>query len=299
MDSGALLQLVRGHLDATRWAAVDAGGLGAVLATGLAAVHSRWPTAPAPDADFAAYLADRLTRPADLAAVLPRLRVEDLYLAAWCRRGDPDGIRAFEAAFADDLDKLVARFHRLPAAELRQRLRIKLFVGDASAPPRIAEYAGFGFLQNWLRVTAARLFVDVARSDLATRYEEELDEHALVGLGASADPRLAHLREALGGAVKRGFAAAVASLAPRQRTFLRHAYVDRLTLDQIAATYSVHRATVARTLATGREHLIEHTRAAVARALGVEPEALTSAIAELDTHLELSLSRVLQTPRAP
>jgi len=174
-------------------------------------------------------------------------------------------------------------------------LRIKLFVGTATTPPRIADYSGFGFLQNWLRVTAARTFVDAARSDQSTRYEDELDEGELLGLSSPTDPRLEHLRLQLGGAVKRAFAAAVTSLAPRQRTFLRHAYVDHLTLDQIALTYGIHRATVARTLASAREHLTENTRAAVAAELGVASDDLTSAIAALDTNLELSLSRLLRT----
>ncbi len=299
VDSGTILQAVQSRLDGPTRAIVEASGLGAQLAATLTAVHSRWPTAPTPGDEWVGYLADRIARQRDLAAVLPRLRIDDLFLAWWAGRGDHDGIVAFEAAFAQDLDRLVARFHRLPESELRQRLRIKLFVGTATTPPRIADYSGFGFLQNWLRVTAARTFVDVARSDQSMRYEEELDEGELLGLSSPSDPRLEHLRLQLGGAVKRAFAAAVTSLAPRQRTFLRHAYVDRLTLDQIALTYGIHRATVARTLASARDHLTENTRAVVAAELGVASEDLTSAIAALDTNLELSLSRLLRSAPGP
>ena len=144
-------------------------------------------------------------------------------------------------------------------------------------------------------MTPARDLDDAARSDRSLRYESELDERELLGLTAPSDPRLDHLKDQLGQAIKRAFAGAVASLAPRQRTFLRHAYVDRLTLDQIASTYALHRATVARTLASAREHLMAHTREAVAVELGVAPTELASAIAALDTHLELSLSRVLRS----
>ncbi len=249
-------------------------------------IRERWPTGPSPeDERFAAYVeARRAKQPGK------ELRLDDLYLAWWAAHDDT-GIRAFETQFAPDIERLVARFHRLPAAELRQRLRVKLFV----EPAKIVEYSGVGFLQNWLRVTAARLFVDAARSDVSLKYEDELDEKELVGMSASNDPRLDHIRDQLGGAVKHAFAAAVTSLQPRERTFLRHAYVDRLTLDQIAATYGVHRATVARTLASAREHLIERTRADVARQLGVEVDDLASAIGVLATNLELSLSRVLRS----
>src|SRR5262249_24107651 len=107
-----------------------------------------------------------------------------------------------------------------------------------------------------------------------------------------SDPRNAQQRAQLSAAIKRAFAAAVATLAPRERTFLRHASLDRLTLDQIASTYQVHRATVARTLATARSRLLELTRAAVAAELGAPVADLNSAMRELDSKLELSLSRI-------
>jgi RNA polymerase sigma-70 factor (ECF subfamily) len=270
------------------------------LATGLAAARTRWPDAPAPGDGFAAHLAARLAKQPDPAAALPRLRADDLFLAWWAGSGDVRGVAAFEAAFADDLRRLVQRFHRLPADELRQRLRIKLFVATGDAPPAIHGYAGFGFLQNWLKVTATRAFVDVARADASHGRDDEDGDAALLELAAPAgDPRDAHQRAELGAAVKRAFAAAVAALAPRERTFLRHAMVDHLTLDQIAATYQVHRATVARTLAAAREQLLSSTRAGVLALLGLAPDELASAIQLLDSRLELSLSRVLRDPPPP
>lgn len=295
MDPGAVIQVIQSRLDGETRAIVSASSFGAELATQLAAVRIRWPSAPEPTDAFAAHVADRLARREDLAAGLSCLKIEDLFLAWWAGSGDHQGIVAFEASYGPDIDRLIARFHRLHASELRQHLRIKLFVGTPAAPPRIFEYSGFGFLQNWLRVTAARSFVDAARADRSARYEQDLDENELLGLCAPGDPRGDHLRAQVGGTVKRAFATAVAKLAPRQRTFLRHVYVDRLTLDQIATTYAIHRATVARTLATARAQLIKQTRSQVAAELGVPPDDLASAIAALDTHLELSLSRVLRS----
>jgi RNA polymerase sigma-70 factor (ECF subfamily) len=74
---------------------------------------------------------------------------------------------------------------------------------------------------------------------------------------------------------------------------LRHATIDGLTLDQIAATYQVHRATVARTLASARQKLLETTRAGVIANLGIVSAELDSAIKLLDSQIDLSLSRVL------
>src|SRR5439155_9308951 len=116
------------------------------------------------------------------------------------------------------LRRLVDRFHRLPPDELRQQLRIKLFVGSDKSRPRIHDYSGFGFLQNWLRVTAARSFVDAARADRGRRYEEELDESELLGLAPpSGDPRDAQQRAQLSAALQRPYGAAVAALSPPGR----------------------------------------------------------------------------------
>ena len=251
------------------------------LSAQLTAMRTRWPNGRAPDVAFVEALVARLPRP----------RVEELYLAWWCGSGDEAAIAAFEVAYAEDLRALAGRFREVPADELRQQLRIKLFVGG---DPAIRDYGGTGSLKSWLRVTAVRYFIDLTRSARSQRFEQEIDEGELLGV---ADPQGSQIRAELGAAVKAAFAMAVARLAPRQRVFLRHAYVDRHTLDQIASHYSIHRTTVARTLATAREQLIAETRANVAAAVGVDNEELASVIRMLDSRIDLSLSRVLDTNR--
>jgi RNA polymerase sigma-70 factor (ECF subfamily) len=288
------------------------GGARARLATGsaersgaerldaeLAKARAQWPEAAIGDAELASALAARLGGQKDPAAALARLRLGDLLLAQWCATGDPRAIAAFERAFGADLDAALARFRRLAitAEELRQTLRIKLFVAHGGRPPRIADYSGFGFLQNWVRVTALRALVDEARVEQARRLEELLADDDLVGLPALGPDLAARVsREEVGRAIKHAFARAVAELAPRQRNFLRHAHVDRLTLDQIAETYGVHRATVARTLAQARADLVAATRRTLAEQLGVEAEALDSVVRAADSRIDLSLSRVLRAP---
>ena len=283
MNAAGIAEIVRRRVPAVGTT------LDAPLATGLEAVAERWPTAPAPSAAFAEHVADRLARDADPAAAAARLHVEDLFLAWWSGTGATDGIEAFESTYGGEIQRIVSRFPNLHGDELRQQLRIKLFVGER---PKIHEYSGLGMLISWLRVTAVRSFVDAARATRSRGYAEELDEAELLGLPQAGEKRA--LDPSLGAALKRAFADAVARLAPRQRAFLRHAYVDRLTLEQIAATYSIHRATVARTLASAREQLVEQTRAGVIDAIGVAPSELASAIGTLENRLELSLSRILR-----
>lgn len=260
------------------------------IVAGLAQVRVRWPLAPVGGDALADYLATRLAKLADLA----RVPIEDLFLAWWAGSGDSAGIAAFETAFAVDIDRLVARFHKLPADDLRQRLRIKLFVGSGTSPAKIHDYAGSGALVGWLRITATRAFVDAVRVDLQRRYEVELDEVDVLGVAvAGGTIRDHHQRAELAVAIKRAFADSVSRLAPRERTFLRHVTIDKLTLDQIASTYQVHRATVARTLKSARERLLTQTRAGVLANLRIEADQLDSALAMLDSKLDLSLSAVL------
>jgi RNA polymerase sigma-70 factor (ECF subfamily) len=276
-----------------------AGGSLEGLDAELAAARAAWPEAAVDDAALAAALGARLGAQKDPAAALARLRLGDLLLAQWCATGEPRAIAAFERVHRADVDGVLARFRRLPIThdELLQTLRIKLFVAAEGRPPRIADYSGFGFLQNWLRVTALRALVDVARTEQARRLEELLADDDLVGLPALGPDLAARVsREEVGRALKQAFARAVAELAPRQRNFLRHAHVDRLTLDQIAATYGVHRATVARTLAQARADLVTATRAALAEQLGLDAASLDSVVRAADSRIDLSLSRVLRAP---
>jgi RNA polymerase sigma-70 factor, ECF subfamily len=256
------------------------------LAAGIAAIRERWPGAPDPDADFVALLAEAAQHGG-------ALRVEDLFLAWWCRRGDEAALAAFEARYDDDLRGAAARFSELPADELRQQLRVKLFVGAPGQTAKIFEYAGAGSLRGWLRVTAVRSFIDATRAQKPRQREQPLDEQEVLGLG---DPQGAALRAEVAAAVKQAFARAVSTLEPRQRVFLRHAYVDRHTLDQIAAHYAVHRTTVARTLAAAREQLVAETRAGTAAAIGIGDDELASAIRVLESSIDLELSKVFATP---
>jgi RNA polymerase sigma-70 factor len=274
-------------------------GLGEAFARGLAAARARWPHAPHADLEFARWVGGKLAQQAKAASALPRLRIEDLFLAWWTMRDPEQGIVALWAAHRDDLERLLARFHRLDREELMQSLRVKLFVATADAPARIASYSGVGFLQNWLRVLATRTFLDAARQlerRGATGLPEaghEDDAPLLALVVEPTDAIGARDRARVYAAIRTAFAASVAALEPRERTFLRLATVDGLTLEQIAAAYRVGRATVARVLAAGRARLRDDTRRGMIHALGIAAVELDSLIRDLDTQLELSLARVL------
>jgi RNA polymerase sigma-70 factor len=265
-----------------------APALVAAMIADLEAARTRWPGLPLDDAMVAAVA--RKLDAADLDRLMPKLRIADLALATWAGRGDPAGIAAFESTFAGLLSRIERRFHRMPADELRQQLRIKLFVD----PARIHSYSGFGFLENWLKVTAVRVHLDFARGDARQQIARDVDQDDLLDLPSpTADPADALLRSAIADAVKESFAAAVIALSPRERNFLRHAHVEGRTHEQIAKTYAVDRATVSRVLARARETLLVGMRGALI-ANGVAGDHLDSLVTHLDGQIDLSLSRVLR-----
>jgi RNA polymerase sigma-70 factor, ECF subfamily len=268
------------------------------VAADLAAARRRWPEAVVTDDGFTAALATRLAAQPDPVSALAHLRVDDLFLAQWCATGDARAIAAFERVHRGELDAVCGRFKKLAASddEMRQALRIKLFVGAAGKTPRIADYSGFGFLQNWVRVTALRSLVDLARSERARKLEELFADDDLLALAGTDSIDSRYTRDQINRAIKQAFARAISALAPRQRNFLRHAHVDALTLDQIAALYGIHRATVARTLAQARETMMTQTRRELADELGLADEQLESIVRAADSRIDLSLSRVLRAP---
>lgn len=262
------------------------------ITAGFATARERWPEAD-PDEAFATYVVERARAQPDLATALPRLRVDDLVLAWWASSGGSPAIAAFEAAHASAIERLLRRFHRLDADELRQLLRVKLFAGDA---PRILDYSGFGFLENWFKIIAARTFLDVARAKGRERIDD-IDEAILRDVEApGADPRDAAARAQLVAAVKAALEAAIAALPARDRTFLRHVMVDGLTLEQIATTYQIHRVTVARALGSARQRLHDATRALVLDKLGIAADGLASMLQLIDSQIHLSLQRLFPEP---
>src|SRR5262249_44276068 len=116
--------------------------------------------------DFAAEIAARLDRDSEtVASFWDHLRPADLYLACACARGLSAAIEKFEQTFGGEIGRTARRFERrgLAADDLQQLLRNKLFAAQPGEAPRIASYTGQGYLQNWVRVTTTRAFIDATR----------------------------------------------------------------------------------------------------------------------------------------
>jgi RNA polymerase sigma-70 factor (ECF subfamily) len=215
----------------------------------------------------------------------------DLHLAIACARGDAAAIAAFDRSYGPELDVAIAKSPRLGIAkdEFRQLVRTRLFVHAPDRPARIASYAGQGSLKAWVRVTAARIVIDLSRAH--TDHEELADDAMLDRAASPHDPELLILRSAYGAHVDAAFRDGLARLSVRQRNLLRQRYLHGLNADQLAPVYAVHRATAFGWLEAARQALMAHVRDALrARVPGAE---LDSVVGLLGSRLDVSVRGAL------
>jgi RNA polymerase sigma-70 factor (ECF subfamily) len=142
-----------------------------------------------------------------------------------------------------------------------------------------------------VRTIATRAAIDrVRKRELAS----DDDDDAVGALPDDADsPELAHFRRKYHVEFKAAFEHALATLAVRDRNVLRHHFVDGLTVEAIGVLYGVHKTTAFRWLEAARTALAKRTRASFQQRVTAMPAEVDSILASLQSHIDLSLSRVL------
>jgi RNA polymerase sigma-70 factor (ECF subfamily) len=217
-----------------------------------------------------------------------RVPAEDLYLACACASGSDAAIEVFAARHLQRLAPALrhAGLEDTGIAEVEQELVALLFVGDGA--PHILTYGGRGDLHAWLKSIAVRMALRRREHDARHAGDE-----ALVDLAAADDPGLEHLRKTAGAELRASFAAALASLSAADRTLLRQHHLDGVTLDALATTHQVHRATIARRLAAARQAVADRTRDELVARLGLATAELDSVVRLVQSQLDLSLRRQL------
>jgi RNA polymerase sigma-70 factor (ECF subfamily) len=285
--------------EALRPAAEACEGLEELLAERLATARAAWPDVAVADDAVLVHLASRLS-PGEpsVAAALTALRVDGLYLVAGCVQGDDKAIARL-TALADTQADVVLRRMRLQDAEIdeiKQRLRVSLLVAEKGKPAKIQKYAGEGDLAAWLRTCARRLALTEREQ---SQRHAAADEEALLELAAATgNPESRYLKERYGQTFRAACAEALRSLNDRQRTVLRHYFLDDLTIEHVGAICGVSRATATRWIREARDTLMERLREALARQPDAGSVELESVIRLLDSRLDQAAAvlRVGLTP---
>lgn len=212
--------------------------------------------------------------------------LDDLYLACAAAAGDPAAVRAFEREVIPVIEAALGGWDRAVVDETRQRLRAMLLVDHAGRGPLLAQYAGRGALRRWVRVVAAREAGKTVRDGAAAVLTD--DEALLDVLAPLTDPALSALKHDAAAAFQAAFLAALGQLDRRERTALRLHVLDGLTIDEIAPMYGVHRATVARWIASAKQAVLDRTRRRLMHELRLDAGDVDSLIRLVQSRIELT-----------
>jgi RNA polymerase sigma-70 factor (ECF subfamily) len=263
----------------------------AAIAGEVADARAAWPAIAIAADGFFAYLAERVADGDEPGA----LHVADLYLACGCAHGDAAAIAAFDAHCLAVVDRALARLG-LDAAmidEVKQRLRRALLVPERGAP-RIVSFAGRGALRSWVRVLAVHEAWGMLRTARGPLGRVDAAEDRLVDLAsAGATPELEYLKRMYRQDFERAFRAAIQALSARERTLLRQHFLDGVGINELAALYRVHRATIGRWLEHAREAVLATTRRHLMESLDVPRAEIESILRLVLSQVELNLRPLL------
>jgi RNA polymerase sigma-70 factor (ECF subfamily) len=235
---------------------------------------------------FAAQVERNGVRADDLKA-----RAPDLLLACACAQGDPWALDHFQAEYLSLAPSFV-RGLKLDASaldEVTQRARVKLLAGN---PPGIAGYRGRAPLRGWVRVSVARIALDLVA--FSNRWEEASLAETVAALEDT--PELAAMRHLSRERLQRALDAALQRLAPRKRTILRLYGVDNVNVDGIGVIYGVHRATVARWLVAIRSEIFQSLKADLGLTRPASSSEVRSLVELLRDQIHLSATQLLASP---
>jgi RNA polymerase sigma-70 factor (ECF subfamily) len=253
-------------------------------------VKTAWPNLQVDLNAFAAFLESK--RSASAETTVDSLALEDLYLAFACSRGDGKALTGFDREMRKDLEAAFVKLRVPPARrdDARQQLWEKLFVGPPH--PRILDYSGRGRLRFWFRVTVLRSLLDEQRAE--KRNPEVLNDDIVLGAPAGgADPEIEHLKKLYRKEVGVAFEETVRALSPEDRNVLRNYYARKMTIDEIAAAFGIHRATAARRVNGARERLLAETRRRLSEKLALKSRELDSVFRLIESRLHISVGRLL------
>jgi RNA polymerase sigma-70 factor, ECF subfamily len=274
------------HARADADAHPDEPALGALLRELVTRARAEWPALALAPETFVRRVARHWPGDEPLAPWLGRLRAGDLYLACACEARVPGALETFDRELMSKVP--AALKHRgaegAEADEICQRVRERLFVGAA----KIADYSGRGALANWLEVVALRLAIDVRRQQRMLPVDTSGDTAA--ARLAGADPELELIKEHYRESFKQAFRVALGALSSEQRNLLKLHFVDDVTLDQMAALFRVHRATVARRIAAAREAVLDGVHRHLQAELAVDRAELDSLMRLVRSRIDISLT---------
>jgi RNA polymerase sigma-70 factor (ECF subfamily) len=237
-----------------------------------------WPTLRVDGAAFLAHVGE----------LANQAHVEDLYLAYACAIGLPEAHKIFAENYLVLVPRQVAQVNPATSfgAEVQQDLAEKLLVGPS---PRIGMYRAEGPLGAWVRIAAIRTARSMVRKKTEDARTDEIEEIR----SPSLDPELDLMKRVSSAVFSEAFRATLATLDVDARNVLRLHYVDGLSVEEVARSYRVSRATANRMLKDARETIVNEVKRRLSERTGTSitnPGALLSLV---QSQLDVSIRRHL------
>ncbi len=258
-----------------------------------------WPEVSLSTTAFVRHLGTHAKATPDPVAFLAAVHAEELYLACAVAAHDRAALEAFERDFMAHVPQYLVRVSvdRELAAEVKQRLRQVVIVGDPGTP-KILEYSGGGALGGWLRITAVRTALNLLRT---TPQRPATTDDPFEGQGQRTDgpllvhdPELAYVHAQAQNVFRDAFSEAVNQLEAKERSLLRLHYVDGLTMEQLSRMFQTPRSTIARRVDEVRQLILAATERLLAEQHRLSPSEITSLIRGARSQLDLTLSQFLK-----
>lgn len=270
---------------------VDAAALEGCLQRLVDAAQQAHPAVVASAERFVPFLARHLSPEVCSIDGLSALHVEDLYLACAYGLGDPAAFDMLEHDYFSAVRAALLRL-RIGTTEIEDRLsdlrRRLVEMHDIESPRR--GYSGRGGLKGWLVLCAVR---EAAARRQSSRRETPIEQAWSEIPGVVSHPDTQVILQRYKAEFQSAFRDAIMQLSPRERNLLRYCYLDRLTGEQIAHLYGVHRATAARWVTHAQEQLADNVRTLLLARVGLHAESLQQIVVEMQSQLSLSLGGIL------
>lgn len=260
-----------------------------VIQACLDSARAKWDFVDVSDEAFVDHLAACVRGEERTLEVLASLHTTDLFLACACLQGDPRALAAFDQEFVGRL-KLGSKAGSASFdSELKQVLRERVLVSQGETPPRLAGYSGRGSLSGWLKVTAARLAIDLRREQKIGVAQAAQRDVPLPPL----DPELSYLKARYRVEFQEAIQLGFRTLSARDLTLLRLHFLEEMPTNSIARMYRVSARTVQRWIATAQQAVVDAVRHDLRARLALSESELTSLLGLVLSQLTLSLHRFL------
>ncbi|MBI3952030.1 MAG: sigma-70 family RNA polymerase sigma factor [Acidobacteria bacterium] len=222
-----------------------------------------------------------------LVSLTKRLRLDDLYLAQACARGEEAAWEEFARAHFTFIGEFAQRSMAgsIEAEDLAQQV-----IADLWQRGKIGMYEGLSALRTWLGTViafAARNAIARARTTIPLQDEVQ---HEVEKYQVDLPDEYATSRKLIVEAVKQ----IIAGLPPKEKLLLLLYYEQGLKLREMTAVYHITEASVSRQLKALRERIRDQVQAKLKRELGLGFAAAQELMAHLPADLDFDLQRLLK-----